>query len=75
VLFGAFFQRAGRLLGRLGPEDGEARALVVGSIAAVAGFLVGGLTEYNFGDSEVVMVAYTVMALPFVAARRGPGAR
>jgi O-antigen ligase len=75
VLFGAFFQRAGRLLGRLGPEDGEARALVVGSIAAVAGFLVGGLTEYNFGDSEVAMVAYTVMALPFVAARRGPGAR
>jgi hypothetical protein len=41
----------------------------VGSLAAVAGFLVGGLTEYNFGDSEVVMVAYTVMALPFVAAR------
>jgi hypothetical protein len=38
-------------------------------VAAIAGFLVGGLTEYNFGDSEVVMVAYAVMALPFVVER------
>ncbi|HXG16861.1 MAG TPA: O-antigen ligase family protein [Calidithermus sp.] len=73
ALFATFFWRSARLLGRLGPEDRQARAVVVGSIAAVAGFLVGGLTEYNFGDSEVVMVAYTVMALPFVVAGR-PGA-
>jgi hypothetical protein len=44
------------------------RALVIGSVAAIAAFLVGGLTEYNFGDSEVVMVAWSLMALPFVAA-------
>jgi O-antigen ligase len=72
ALFAAFFWRAARGLRALGPDDREARAVVAGSIAAVAGFLVGGLTEYNFGDSEVAMVAYTVMALPFVAARRGP---
>ena len=69
ALFAAFFRQAARRLAALGPGEREARALVVGSLAAVAGFLVGGLTEYNFGDSEVVMVAYTVMALPFVAAR------
>jgi hypothetical protein len=40
------------------------RGLVIGSIAAITGFLIGGLSEYNFGDSEVVMVAWTIMALP-----------
>jgi hypothetical protein len=52
---------------------------VVGSIAAVTGFLVGGLSEYSFGDSEVVMLAWTVMALPSAVAKgmtgRGTGAR
>ena len=44
------------------------RALVVGGIAAISGFLIGGLSEYNFGDSEVVMVAWAIMALPWAAA-------
>ena len=44
---------------------------MVGSLAAITGFLVAGLTEYNFGDSEVVMVAWATMALPFVAAQGG----
>ncbi len=65
-VFAAFFWHAGRGLAALPPEAGIARALVTGSIAAVAGFLVGGLTEYNFGDSEVVTLAYAIMALPFV---------
>jgi O-antigen ligase len=69
-IFAAFFLRAGRLLGAA-PGPGE-RALVAGSLAAVAGFLAGGLTEYNFGDSEVVLVAYLVMAVPFAVAPR-PG--
>jgi hypothetical protein len=45
------------------------RALVAGSVAAVTGFLVAGLSEYNFGDSEVVMVAWAVMALPWAEDR------
>lgn len=44
----------------------ERRILVVGGAAAMTGFLVAGLFEYNFGDSEVVMMAYFAMALPFV---------
>ena len=65
----AFFVRGGRLLERLGPTQAPERRLVAGSLAAVVGFLVAGLFEYNFGDSEVVMVAYAVMALPFVVER------
>ncbi len=62
----AFYARAIRMLRALDPEARLERALVVGSLAAVTGFLVGGLSEYSFGDSEVVMVAWTVMAVPWV---------
>ena len=68
-IFAAFFRRAARTLGRLTPEAGEDRALVLGSIMAIAAFLVGGLTEYNFGDTEVLLVACSLMALPFVIER------
>ena len=43
------------------------RALVVGAIVSITGFLIGGLSEYNFGDSEEVMVAWVIMALPWAA--------
>jgi hypothetical protein len=38
---------------------------VLGSLAALVAFLVGGLFEYNFGDTEVLLVALVLMALPF----------
>lgn len=69
----AFYARAIVLLRRLDPEHTRERALVAGSIAAVTGFLAGGLSEYNFGDSEVVMVAWSMLALPSVIARNGTG--
>jgi O-antigen ligase len=62
----AFFARAVGLLRRLPGEAASERALLVGSMAAIVGFLVAGLSEYNFGDSEVAMVAWAVMALPWV---------
>ncbi len=65
----AFFVRTGRLLGRLGSHQGRERDLVAGSLVAIGGFLVAGLSEFNFGDSEVVMVAYALMALAFVVER------
>jgi O-antigen ligase len=65
----AFFYRVGVILRGLGPARRAARGLVVGCLAAVAGFLVAGLAEYNFGDAEVVLVLWTVMALPFVVGR------
>lgn len=65
----AFYGQAISLLRRLEAGSKLERAIVVGSIAAVTGFLVGGLSEYSFGDSEVVMLAWTVMALPSVVAK------
>ena len=37
------------------------RAWVVGSIGALAGFIVNGLFEWNFGDAEVVTLLYIVL--------------
>ena len=64
----AFFVRAGRIYARLPAARAGDRALVAGSVAAVAGFLVAGLFEYNFGDSEVIGLTWVVMAFPFVVA-------
>jgi O-antigen ligase len=69
-IWGEFYVRAVGFLRRLPDTAAQDRALIAGSLAAIAGFLVAGLTEYNFGDSEVVMVAWTIMAVPFVVASR-----
>ena len=60
----AFYAYAIGVLRRLAPDAVAARTVVIGSLAAITGFLVGGLSEYNFGDSEVVMVAWAIAALP-----------
>jgi len=65
----AFFHHAARVLQRIPGPDEDARALVLGSMAAIAAFLVAGLFEYNFGDTEVLLVALALMALPFVVER------
>jgi O-antigen ligase len=70
-----FFAKASRIYAALPPARADDRALVAGSMAAVAGFLVGGLFEYNFGDSEVVGLAWVVAAFPFVVERDGARAR
>jgi O-antigen ligase len=69
AMFAAFFGRAVRIWRSLPPGRDADRALVGGSIAAVAGFLVGGVFEYNFGDTEVLLVAMGIMALPFIVER------
>jgi putative inorganic carbon (hco3(-)) transporter len=69
AIFIVFFTRAAAILRHVPAAAQRERALVTGSIAALVGFLFGGLTEYNFGDSEVVMIAYVVMAVPFVVGR------
>ncbi len=42
------------------------RFRMVGGLAAAAGFLSAGMFEYNFGDSEVVMLIFVATALPFM---------
>jgi len=65
AIWAAFFAKAVGLLRRLPAEALGQRSLVVGSLVAIVGFLVAGLSEYNFGDSEVVLVAWALMALPW----------
>jgi O-antigen ligase len=64
-----FFREGWRILGRVGRESPVRRALVCASLAGVAGFLVAGLFEHNFGDAEVVMVVYALMAQPWIVSR------
>ena len=68
-IFVAFFARTGRILRRVPASATADRALVIGAVAAVAAFLVAGLFEYNFGDTEVLLVTLAAMALPFVVER------
>jgi O-antigen ligase len=65
-LWVVFFREGLRVLRRLGPQPSGRRALVCASLWGVAGFLVAGLFEHNFGDGEVVMLVYALMALPFI---------
>lgn len=70
-LFAAFFVRAGGVARRV-PRESLAGALVTGAIASTAGFLVAGLFEHNFGDSEVLLAATFAMSLALVADREAP---
>jgi len=49
------------------------RWVLPGCAAAVLGFLAGGLFEVNFYDSEVAMLLYFIMALPFMNQNSEPG--
>jgi O-antigen ligase len=68
-IFIAFLARGIGILRRVPTEAPGDRALVLGSLAAVVTFLVAGLFEYNFGDTEVLLVAMALMALPFALGR------
>ena len=50
-------------------EDSPERWVIFGSAAAGLAFLAGGCFESNFYDSEVVIVLYFIMALPFAGSR------
>ena len=54
-------------------RDDEARPLAAAGLAAVAGMLTGGLFEYNFGDSEFLMLFLVLVTLPHAAAWRPNG--
>jgi O-antigen ligase len=68
-LWVVFFREGWRILSRVGKEAPVNRALVCASLAGVGGFLVAGLFEHNFGDAEVVMLVYALMAQPWVVSR------
>jgi O-antigen ligase len=54
-------------------RTGEERVLSAAGLAAVVAMLAAGLFEYNFGDSEFLMLFLVLVTLPFAAARNGVG--
>ena len=50
----------------------SARALAAGSLAALAAMLAAGMFEYNFGDSEFLVLLLVLVTLPFAALGREP---
>jgi O-antigen ligase len=48
--------------------------MAAGGLAAIAGMLSAGMFEYNFGDSEFLMLFLVLVTLPFAAARRDDAA-
>lgn len=55
------------LIRRLRRSQGEGRALAAGVLFAFVGFLVAGLFEYNFGDSEIKFMLFYFLSLPFLS--------
>lgn len=48
---------------------GRHRVLAAGALAAIASMLAAGMFEYNFGDSEFLMLFLVIVTLPFAAER------
>jgi O-antigen ligase len=49
-------------------RSGENRVVAATALASLAGMLAAGLLEYNFGDSEFLMLFLILITLPFSAA-------
>ncbi len=54
----------------LGLRRQESRALAAGGLAAMASMLAAGMFEYNFGDSEFLMLFLVIVTLPAAAVLR-----
>ena len=60
------------LLARLRPatrDDGDARRCATAALAVVVAMLAAGMFEYNFGDSEFLMLFLVLVTLPYAADR------
>lgn len=49
------------------------QSVATGALASVVALLAAGLFEYNFGDSEVLMLFLLIATLPYAADRTAPG--
>jgi hypothetical protein len=55
---------------RAGSRDGITRFLAAAALAAVVSMIGAGMFEYNFGDSEFLMMFLVLITLPFAVARK-----
>jgi putative inorganic carbon (HCO3(-)) transporter len=58
----------GNLRRTLAPPE---RAVAIGTLGALTGFIVNGLFEWNFGDAEVVMLLYLLVGCNLAFSMRG----
>ena len=68
-LIGAVAVSAFRLFRRSHSRASSEAVLAATALASVAAMLAAGLFEYNFGDSEFLMLFLVLITLPFAAAR------
>jgi O-antigen ligase len=54
--------------------DGDVRAAAAGAWTALIAFLVGGVTQYNFGDNEVALTMWVALAILMRCAEALPAA-
>jgi O-antigen ligase len=74
LLYGSLFVCAARGLRASLARGGLAASLRVSVIALLAGFLVAGLFEWNFGDEELLYPLYTLVGLAWAARAWSPDA-
>ncbi|MFH1784211.1 MAG: O-antigen ligase family protein [bacterium] len=70
-IFISYFKNAFRVYFETRLKNDEFSMLVIACVTACLGFLFAGMTEYNFGDSEIVMMLWFVMGLTVVLVREG----
>jgi putative inorganic carbon (hco3(-)) transporter len=62
-----------RVLAEENSQD-NTKAVIMGSLAPVLGFLAGGFFETNFYDSEIVMLLFFIMGISLAKVKKTPGA-
>jgi O-antigen ligase len=55
-----------QLLKLLHTRSGEWRFITIGVLFTFIGFLIAGMFEYNFGDSEIKFILFYFLSLPFL---------
>ncbi len=63
LMMGAFVRAMWRPLVSSEALDWRARGVLLGCLGATVGFLASSIVHYNFGDQEVVMTFYLLMAM------------
>jgi hypothetical protein len=72
-LFAVILKTSWTVYQYLSTEPGKSLAL--GGVLGVVGFLLGGMTQYNFGDAEVVIVLWATIGVLMRLAAETPLAR
>lgn len=63
LLMGAYLRSLWRWIENYSNADWRARGILLGCFGATVGFLVSSVVHYNFGDQEVAMTFYLLMAM------------